>query len=219
MPRHAALCALFLCIVSAAGPAFAVPATAPNLDNTPFKAGNQAAPKGEGGNTSALPTSGTTQIVLALAAVVALIFGLRWVARRMFALPTAGGAGGAIQILARTGISPRQQVMLIQVGRRLVLVANCGAQMNSLCEITDAEEVAELAAQVRQGKPDVIARTFGSIFGRAEKQFASGDETAKEEPAGEMPEAEDDPALADAQKELNGLKEKVRGLARQFDHT
>ncbi len=66
------------------------------------------------------------RVVLSLAVVLGLIFALRWVGRRFFAMPGGGGGSQAVQVLSRTTLSPRQHLLLIHVGRRVVLVANSG---------------------------------------------------------------------------------------------
>ncbi len=60
--------------------------------------------------------------------------------------------------------------MLVQVGRRLVMVGNSGTEMSALCQIKDPDEVAEVLTQVREEK-NTGAKSFGSLFGRAGKAY------------------------------------------------
>ena len=84
--------------------------------------------------------------LLALGIVLGAIFvstrfGSAWECRRL------GRGSGALQVVSRLNIAPKQQILLVRVGRRLVLVGNSGTQMNPLCEIGDPEEAALLLGQ------------------------------------------------------------------------
>ena len=89
---------------------------------------------------------GWVQTLVALGIVAALIFAVRYVLRR-YAGRTGGKAtSNALEVLTRTPVSPRQQLLLVRLGRRLVLVG-CGPEgMTPLTEVTDREEVASLLA-------------------------------------------------------------------------
>ena len=182
------------------------------------------------------PQVGLTRVFSALAIVIALILVLRWIYRRL-----SSGIGGhrpsqAVRVLGRNVISPRQQVLVLQVGRRVVVVGDSGQQMNPLCEITDAAEVAELVAQLRVERAEPLARKFSTLFGRADAKYdappppmfrpgaLAGDESdggdEGEEP--EYPRAlppgagEDANVVAATREELDGLIDRVRGLSNQF---
>jgi len=84
------------------------------------------------------------QSLLALALVVALIFALRYVLRRL------GGGGGlagrtkVIDVVARTNLAPKYQLFLIRLGQRLILVGAGPEGLASLAEVTDPQEVSSL---------------------------------------------------------------------------
>jgi flagellar biogenesis protein FliO len=168
--------------------------------------------------------SDATRVLLALAGVLGLIVVLRMALRRVFPGAISHRATRAIRILSRCIVSPRQHLLLIQVGKRLLVVGEGGAQLNRLCEITDDDEVAQILTAVRE-ESTAAGRRFEHLFGRARKSF-------EEEPAppattealGEAP-AEgafdptheiNDPALCETHNELAGLSDKVRELARQL---
>lgn len=157
----------------------------------------------------------TTRVVLSLVLVIATIFLLRWIAQQFFGAPAAKRSSRAVQVLSRSMIAPKQHVVLLQVGRRVIVVGDSGTQMNSLCEITDADEIASLMGQLRQDKSDPVSRAFGTFFGRAEKDY-SGDVPESDSPAAEMPDGPVDPALATTQAELSGLIDKVRSVSQQI---
>ncbi len=174
-----------------------------------------------------------TRMLLSLGLVVAVILALRWGGVRVF-----GGAGAVktsqvMHVVSRSIISPKQQLILVQVGRRLVMVGNSGAQLTPLAEITDADEVAELLGQARREKSETIGKTFGSWMRKAGMNFPGGsdahsvDET---EMVADRPYAADQeewstrpdvsPGAAEPvdrpHPELAGLLGKVRGMSNQF---
>ncbi|MCY2955383.1 MAG: flagellar biosynthetic protein FliO [Planctomycetota bacterium] len=173
------------------------------------------------GTTSVTSVFNAWRIVGALGIVLGAIFGVRWLGRRFFGLPTARSSSGAIQVLGRSILSPKQQLMLVQVGRRIVLVADCGAQMNALCEISDPDEVAALSGQIQQRKGDSMSSSFLSFLGRAEAPYgASGPvESEDQEQESSGPDAGVDTpetAVAATREELSGLLQKVRQISRHF---
>ncbi len=153
---------------------------------------------------------------MALAAVIALIFLLRTFAKRLIPGAVTHRGSPAVKILGRCIISPRQNLLVVQFGKRLVLVGDAGANLNPLCEITDPDEVAAILAQAREESISV-ARRFESLFGRARKDFADSPDA---QPADQFDDSHDvkpdDPALEDTQKELSDLREKVRDVSRQI---
>jgi flagellar protein FliO/FliZ len=162
------------------------------------------------------------RVVLSLAIVLGLIFALRWVSQRLFGKTVGGRASRAVQVLSRNVISPKQQLLVVQVGRRLVVVGDSGQQMNALCEITDPEEMAALIGQLHEEKRESSSNPFGSIFGRAGRAF----EKENEPPQSLDVTDEDDDRSAgpsrdeqETRDELSGLMDKVRGMSRQFRRT
>lgn len=157
-----------------------------------------------------------TRVLLALAGVIALIFLLRAFANRFIPGAAVHKSSPAVKILGRCPIAPRQNLLVIQFGKRLVLVGDAGANLNPLCEITDPDEVAAILARARD-ETISVARRFESLFGRARNDFA---ETPEPQPGDQFDDSHDikpdDPAFQDTQKELSDLREKVRDVARQI---
>jgi flagellar biogenesis protein FliO len=167
-------------------------------------------------------TSGSAQgdvldlkrVAIALGLVLGAIYVSNRVWRRL-GMPGSGNkASGSLQVMSRLAISPKQQILLIRVGRRLVLVGNSGGQMSSLTEIVDPEETAGLIGQAAIERQESSTATFNEVLGGEEKQFdpAVHVDVAPGEPA----VAEDDASLLTTREELHGLMEKVRGLSQQF---
>ena len=119
------------------------------------------------------------RVLGALAIVLGLIFALRWVLRRSMNPAALPRASGTVQVLTRSPLSPRQQLLLLRVGRRLLVVADCNGQLNALSEITDPNEVAALVGQLRDEKLTAASRSFGNLLGmwrRGDDESAADDE-------------------------------------------
>jgi flagellar biogenesis protein FliO len=169
----------------------------------------------EGASPAAREGLGAGQVAMALGIVLSVILVLRWAVVRVMAGRAGAGAVGAVQVLSRTVVSPRQHLMLVRVGRRLVVVANTGAHMNSICEISDPQEVAELIGRVEEEKGGSLSGTFWTLYSREKQQYdqaASSDEVAATADALDA----DDGELSETREELSGLMEKVRIVSRQF---
>ncbi|MCG3129768.1 MAG: hypothetical protein FLDDKLPJ_00503 [Phycisphaerae bacterium] len=138
-----------------------------------------------GGGASALPwyRSG----MAATAAVLGLIYLVYRMARRY--VPGAVRTDHSVlTVAARAMVGPKQSVALLQVGRRrYVLVGISGDRMTALSELTEAEEVAELAAGILTkaaagtrsfekdlaGAGDRMARIEAAEPGRPEEESAT----------------------------------------------
>jgi flagellar biogenesis protein FliO len=188
-----------------------------------------AEPVGNSGTTSVIaPGNGASaqpqgldypRVLTALGIVIGLILALRWLGRFFFPATTGRARSRAVEVLARSPLSPKQQVMLLRVGQRLLVVGDSGSQMSPLCQITDPDEVAALVGQLRDEKMQVPKRAFGTMFGRSQDAFETP-EPAPIAAGNELREAEEESLpVATAREELNGLRDRVRLLAEQFKAT
>jgi flagellar biogenesis protein FliO len=151
------------------------------------------------------------RVLGALGVVIALIFLLHWASRFFFPSVAGRSSSQIVEVLARSALTPKQQVVLIRVGRRLIVVGDSGAQMNTLCEIADPDEVASLVGQLRNDKI-AAASAFSSLFGRFSRRF----EVAEEPDVPPLRNVEQDAPVESAQSELDGLRDRVRRLSEQF---
>ena len=143
-----------------------------------------------------------TRVALSLVAVLALVVVLFLVAKRF--LPRgafAQQAGGAVQVLARTAISPKQRVILLQVGRRILVVADGGQALTTLSEIKDSDEAAALIAQLQTERS---SGSFTAALNSAMEKFRSAQSSA----------AEPQPDIDSMREEIEGMAQRVRGMAR-----
>ena len=161
------------------------------------------------------------KIILAMGAVIGVIFALKWGAGKL--MPgTVVRSGRSMSVLSRLAIGPRQQLMLVKVGRRAVLLANSSSQTNCLCEITDADELAHLIGQVEGEKGAVPARgAFASFFKKREEEFEPTRQDVSLESGRVSHESaelgpEDDRLVGAACDELSGLAKRVRALSKNL---
>ena len=87
----------------------------------------------------------------ALALVLGLIGVLYTIVRRWSPSLKLTGSG-TIQVVGRTVIGPRQSFVLVQLGRRLVLVGVSAERMERICEVADGEEVAAILSESRRSR-------------------------------------------------------------------
>jgi flagellar biogenesis protein FliO len=159
----------------------------------------------------------TGRVLLALGMVLGLILAMRWAGKKYFPSVGVPRSGGAMKILSRLAIAPKQQLLMIQVGRRIVIVGDAGGQMSPLSEITDPDEAAHLIGQIAEEKSNTSLKAFGSLFHRAEETLEEKFEESEQTPAA-MPDSTPaaDPAIEATRGEIDELSDKLRLLSAQF---
>lgn len=193
------------------------PAESDAYQNMPIPARRGATTQGTG---IVAPGAGadifeTKRMAMALGIVLLAIFVAHRVWKRLGLPGVSGRLSGVLQVVSRLSVSPKQQILLVRVGRRLVLVGNSGTQMNPLCEIGDPEEAASLLGEVATHREESASASFNAVLGGEEKRFE--EETIAAVTSDESTlETEDDSAIAGTRAELSGLAEKVRSLSNQF---
>jgi flagellar protein FliO/FliZ len=125
--------------------------------------GVEGSPIGKGGNGGNAWALGRT--LGALAIVVGLIFLASWLLRRVGGRQTRGDQD-VMQILARKSISARQQLLLVRLGQRLVLVGSSSGALSMLSEITDQAEVESMLESVQAGQGGFAGLLKGKIAKR-----------------------------------------------------
>ena len=114
-----------------------------------------------------LPKTGwksVTTVGGSLAVVLGLFFVVTWVMRR-----TAPGTPGllpseVVEVLGRAALAGRQQVHLIRLGGKLVLVSVSPTGIETLSEVTEADEVQRLVGLCRHNHPSSATAVFRRVF-------------------------------------------------------
>ena len=128
-------------------------------------------------------TNGALRTAGALTLVIVLLLATRSVLKRFGGPLTGGRPSGVLQVLARFPIGRGQHLVLLQLGRRIVLVHQAKTGMTSLSEVSDPDEVAQLLARVEAGSSEKRSAGFQTILGRLMahgprqewEQFRTGD--------------------------------------------
>lgn len=87
------------------------------------------------------------KMVVALACIVGLIYGVVYVLKRL--LPGAGGVGGerlGIQVLSQINVGSRQRIAVIRVQDRTLVVGVTEGSINTLAELTPPDAAAKKEA-------------------------------------------------------------------------
>jgi flagellar biosynthetic protein FliO len=108
--------------------------------------------------------------ILALALVVALIFAARWALRRWGGAAKSPRRSDVVEVLARESLSGRQQLYLVRLGERLLLLGGGGDRLATLAEVTDREEIDALLASLgRSRAPGPPAKPAGDAPAEARR--------------------------------------------------
>jgi flagellar biogenesis protein FliO len=147
------LLAVLLAPMPAAGQsAPSQPASQPTSQPASRPAGVEDAPiGGRGAGPSWQAAEGTARTVLALAIVAGLIVLARVLLRRGWRGQARNQAAGALEIVARIPAGPRQQLLLIRLGDRLVLAGQSAGGFERLGEVVEGEQVERIVSALAGG--------------------------------------------------------------------
>lgn len=127
--------------------------------------------------------SGWPRMLLALALVAALIYLARYLLKRFGRMPQVGGAG-PVEVVWRSSLAMKQQLMLVRFGRRVLLVGSSQHGMNTLCELADDSEVEEVLAAIEQSR----GGDFLSKYKARKRQYESQDDAGGASSHRELPQ-------------------------------
>jgi flagellar biogenesis protein FliO len=104
-----------------------------------------------GGQTGSVRDN-TIQAIGALALVVVLIFALKFLLGRMSPQSKLFGKKAVIEVVARVSVLPRQHLLLVRLGNRLLLLGSGPGGLTALSEFKDADAAALTAEASKGGK-------------------------------------------------------------------
>jgi flagellar protein FliO/FliZ len=115
-------------------------------------AANTAAPVGAGGLAS---------VTFALLAVLAAIFAVAWLARRVRGIGSR--VGNAIDVLADIPLGPKERAVLLKVGTEQILVGVAPGRVSALHVLRDPVEVPKAATAIAPAASfsALLKRSFG----------------------------------------------------------
>ncbi|XAL99042.1 flagellar biosynthetic protein FliO [Phycisphaeraceae bacterium D3-23] len=135
---------------------------------------------GAGGQQDAMGSGWVMNTLGALGVVIALIFLVRWVAKRW---GVGGGvrvsASPIVEVLSRTTVAPRNHVVLLRVGSRILVVNDGTSGMRTLATIEDPDEVAGLLQSVQAAGESSMSNSFGKVMSKLSGQWSSAEDAAE----------------------------------------
>jgi flagellar biosynthetic protein FliO len=113
-----------------------------------------------------LPSTGKAvrTVVTSLAVVLGLLVALVWISKRTGSRKEASLPGEILETLGRAPLNGRQELQLVRVGNKLLLLSVTATTAETLTEITDPVEIDRLAGICRQNRPDSITASFREIL-------------------------------------------------------
>jgi flagellar biosynthetic protein FliO len=135
--------------------------------------------------------------------VLALVLAAAWAVKRYLPARRLVTGSGVLEIVARLPLSPKQSLVLVKMGQRMVLVGLTPERVNTVCLVDDPEQVAELTGRIASHSRDSTAHEFGQSLDEQVDTF-DGDENGRgvEEHSLQAPGG------------VRGLLEKVRRLSK-----
>ncbi len=118
--------------------------------------------------------------VTALGVVILVILGIHTLLTRMGAVKGGRTHHPAVEVLTRTMVAPRNHVLLMRVGGRVLVVGDSPAGLRTLAQIDDPAEIASLLATTTAASPNSISRGFSSVLGRFNREFDDTSRVAEE---------------------------------------
>jgi flagellar protein FliO/FliZ len=111
------------------------------------------------------PTSGVNglgQVTLALLIVLAAVFAVAWVLKRMRGFNSR--VGDAIDVIADVPLGQKERAVLLKVGKAQILVGVAPGQVNTLHVLAEPIDLAKPATAPADGRPDfksILLRSLG----------------------------------------------------------
>ncbi|MCA9190214.1 MAG: flagellar biosynthetic protein FliO [Planctomycetales bacterium] len=126
-------------------------------------------PSGQSESRHSVPSGRSTwQILLSVGSSLSIVIGLFLGVAIMYRKTLQTGFQGlpktVVQVLGRTPLASRQQLVLVRFGSKLVLVSLVQGEARAISEITDPLEVDQLAGQCESVQPGSISSSFRNIL-------------------------------------------------------
>ncbi|MEM8739355.1 MAG: flagellar biosynthetic protein FliO [Planctomycetota bacterium] len=205
----------------AARDAAATPAPAaadtPAIESTPLgqparrlaarSSGAPGAPAGPDGQAGLDPPTGgwLLSTLAALGVVIALIFAARWVYTKLGGQVVAR-ATPAVEVLSRTTVAPKNHVLLLRVGQRVLVVGDSSTGLRTLANLDEPEEVASILQSVTTAGDRSVSKSFNSLVARFNGEYEG--KTRAQVEGGDHQEARFD----QTRDSLSGLAARLRSL-------
>ena len=156
-------------------PRFDPPAAAPTTLELPESKGLTLTLPERGDRNADPPQSGLpgiASVLGSLAIVLGLLLLVAWLLKRTMPAGSMALPSNVVEVLGKTVLAPRQNVHLVRIGNKLLLVAVSSAGAETLTEISDPIEVDRLAGLCMQSQPHSSSQAFRTVFQQFSKPAA-----------------------------------------------
>jgi flagellar biogenesis protein FliO len=106
------------------------------------------------------PTSALGTVAGSLGVVLGLFLVIAWCSRRLSPAGTGLLPKEVVELLGRAPLTARQQMQLVRIGSKLLLVAVSPTGIETLTEVVEPSEVEHLTALCRRGQPSSSTVAF-----------------------------------------------------------
>lgn len=121
------------------------------------------------------PAGAATTVIASLAVVLGLFAIIVWVARRVGPKGNTALPGEVVETLGRAPLSGRQEMHLVRVGNKLLLLSVTPTGAETLTEITDPVEIDRLAGICQQTQSGSITASFREVFSHVSHHSSTND--------------------------------------------
>lgn len=119
---------------------------------------------------SSTATTSTLSVAGSVAVVIGLFLLVAWMARRGTGSIPPTLPRDALEVLGRKRFAGKQEMQLVRLGNKLVLLHVVPGHVEAVCEITDPAEVDRLTGICYQLHPRSSTRTFRETFDKASQE-------------------------------------------------
>lgn len=116
----------------------------------------------------------TASIAASLFVVIGLFMIFAWVGKKNMKPGSGRLSKEIVQVLGKSQLSGKQQLELVRVGQKLLLLCVTPNGADTLTEITDPAEVERLLALIRQDSPGSMTATFQDVLTQMGRQPTRG---------------------------------------------
>lgn len=110
------------------------------------------------------PWASTISTVVSLLVVVFLFLGATLLVRKSQPKQFQKLPKEVVEVLGRTAIAPRQNLVVVRFGSKLILVSQQPGETRSISEIQDANEAGRLMGLCESNRPESISNSFREVL-------------------------------------------------------
>ena len=134
----------------------------------PLRQPDEQVEQGSPGFTFKAPEGVVRNTAVSLGLVLVLFLGVAWFVKRAQPQSHAMLPTGVVEVLGRVPISQKQQLQLVRMGPKLLLVSSSGSGMQTLGEISDPAQVEQMVAMCQANRAGGITQSFRQVMGQFE---------------------------------------------------